>query len=137
MIKTVSGEFFMEQNLESVTEEIVEASTPVESLPPEKPKKSKGLLCATILFAILALAGIGFGVYGMFFNKSPECITNCGTNDITITDDTDTAPSVSEVQKILEDKYGFVEIQNVFADGIFRKLDNFDQESKISFVLGE
>ncbi len=49
-----------------------QATEPI--LTPEKTKKKSPVL--TIIFAILALAGIGFGVYGMCFNKpaEKECI---------------------------------------------------------------
>lgn len=56
----------------------MEENTPGQTSEPiviqNEPKKKKPVL--TIIFAILALAGIGFGVYGMFFNKltEKECI---------------------------------------------------------------
>lgn len=45
-----------------------QAAEPIPA--PEKTKKKSPVL--TIIFAILALAGIGFGVYGMCFNKPAE-----------------------------------------------------------------
>ncbi len=46
-----------------------------EPLKPEKPKpekSGKGSKIALVLISILALAGIGFGVYGFFFKKPEE-----------------------------------------------------------------
>ena len=41
------------------------------------PKKPKGLITTTIILAILATAGIAFGIYGMFLKPAPKCETNC------------------------------------------------------------
>lgn len=55
----------MEPNLENVSNEIVNASTstPTPAPAPVKPAKSKGLVAATVIFAILAIAGIAGAVY--------------------------------------------------------------------------
>lgn len=42
-----------------------------------KPQSSKVLLVTTIICAVLAVAGIAFGVYGMFLKPEPECKTDC------------------------------------------------------------
>ena len=58
------------------------ASIPVElnieaKVEPKKPKKKSSILII-ILLAVLALGGIGFGVYGMFFYNSADSIPdNC------------------------------------------------------------
>lgn len=36
-----------------------------------KPQNTKALLATTIICALLAIAGIAFGVYGMFFQPQP------------------------------------------------------------------
>lgn len=53
----------MEPNLENVSNEIVNASTTAPVAVPPKPPKSKGLIASTIIFAILAVAGIAGAVY--------------------------------------------------------------------------
>ena len=52
----------------------------VESTPPEEPKvpKKKSNTLAIVLLVILAILGIGFGVYGMFFfNASENFAVDC------------------------------------------------------------
>lgn len=134
----------MESNLENISTEIVETSTKTPAVAPEKPKKSKGLLAATIIFAILALAGIAFGVYGMYFNQPPKCITNCpdsNTSETTTEENPiSNAPSISEVKKVLADKYGFKESratfsQGLMSDSLWDHLDNFDDTAKLAYTV--
>ena len=107
------------------------------STPAEPAKKSKGLLAATIIFASLAIAGIGFGVYGMFFQPKPTCETNCASNTDNQSADnqSETAPTIAEVSELLKEKYGFDAIENTFSDDLFRHMNNFDQAAKIHFTI--
>lgn len=45
---------------------------PVTPAPSTDPKKPKGLITTTIILAILAIAGVAFGIYGMFFKTQPN-----------------------------------------------------------------
>lgn len=70
----------MEQNIES------QPNTPVSpdggAIENSDKKKSKPPVLV-IIFAILALAGISFGVYGLFFKPSPVCsCPNCVTEKL-------------------------------------------------------
>lgn len=128
-------------------------------------KKSKGLLIATVIFAILAIAGIGAGAY--FFmdsnNKSTENANlrtkinllqaETGTelvekqeNDTTVTivipsskesstTTTEAEGPVTEAEELLRDKYGFRTSVKPLYDGWYHYIDNFDQASKILFTI--
>lgn len=68
---------------ETITETTIEtvAPPPQTSIPPQampgQTKKNKGLIAVVIILAVLATAGVAFGVYGMFFQPKPTCETNC------------------------------------------------------------
>lgn len=91
-----------------------QAAEPIPA--PEKTKKKSPIL--TIIFAILALAGIGFGVYGMCFNKPAE--KECVESEAAEKDEPGEATSNSdneekdvkavlkEIAKSLADEYGLV-----------------------------
>ena len=49
--------------------------TPTITQPLVQPKKPKGLIATIIILAILALAGLAFGIYGMFLKPAPKCET--------------------------------------------------------------
>ena len=58
---------------------------PATSQPPAtEQKKQKALLITTIICAILAVDGVAFGIYGMFFHQEPTCEAECteSTSDI-------------------------------------------------------
>ncbi|MBR3230877.1 hypothetical protein IKF73_02535 [Candidatus Saccharibacteria bacterium] len=134
----------MEQNLENVSDEIVKASVSASNSVPATPAKSKGLVLAVVFFALLAVAGIGFGVYGMFFKTIPNCLDNCSQDTPPATNagqNTDSnAPSISDVKQILENKYGFKEMQYTFKSGIMSEaiwdhMDNFDDTAKLVYTI--
>lgn len=135
----------MDPKLETASSEIVQASAPVQQSVVEKPKKSKGLIATATIMTILALAGIGFGVYGMFFYEKPTCEINCSENNSEVDSESDdpentnTAPTVSEVQQLLKTKYGFEEVRNTFGTGIassiWERLDSFNDRLKIAYTI--
>ena len=59
----------MEQNTLDESPQIVAKTT-------QQNNKTPAIIC--ILCGILAIAGIGFGIYGMFFQPKPTCC-NCLT----------------------------------------------------------
>lgn len=118
------------------------ATEPTGQLTATKPvtqsKSNKPLLATAIVASILALAGISFGVYGMFQDKDHNCPNT--SNDAvcpTINSDpqqnptTQTTPSTTEVTKLLEDKYRLEPVANTFGDGLVGYFDNFDEAAKI------
>ena len=114
---------------------------------PAKPKgknKTPVILCS--IFGVLAAAGIGFGVYGMFFQPKPTCEpANCDVKcenkcDVPNADkgssDGDisviTPLSIDETQALLKDKYKLDRTENrPHYDEMVNFLDNFDQSAKI------
>ena len=128
----------MDSNLENTTNEIVNASVSIPA--PEKAKKPTGLIATTIFFALLAVAGIAFGAYGMFFNQSQNCATNCAPDTTTDTP-VATAPSISEVKSVLEDKFGFKENDTahepsyITASTIWDHMDSLDDTAKLAFTI--
>ncbi len=65
----------MEPNLENVSNEIVSASSSAASTADKTPKTSKGLLVATIIFAVIAIAGIAAAIY-FFIDANNKATTN-------------------------------------------------------------
>ena len=61
-----------ENNVETANKITMESVPPTTPTPSTDPKKPKGLITTTIILAILALAGIAFGIYGMFFKTQPN-----------------------------------------------------------------
>ena len=70
----------------------------------DKPKKSKGLIAAVVIFALLAAVGVGFGVYGMFFNNSqkPSTSDNNDVNGGSSVEEPDAIAEVYEERDIRE-----------------------------------
>ena len=99
-------------------------------------KKSKGPVICSALCIILALAGIGFGVYGMFFNKADAPAGDKPSAVIKV------APTKEEVAKLLDDKYGLGEFsltacggESTLEAGLYMKDGAFDSLLKVSFLL--
>ena len=67
----------MEPNLEDVSNEIVSASSSAAPTVDKTPKTSKGLLVATIIFAVIAIAGIAAAIY-FFIDANDKATTNAG-----------------------------------------------------------
>lgn len=65
----------MEPNLENVSNEIVGASSSVTPSVDKTPKTSKGLLVATIIFAVIAIAGIAAAIY-FFIDANNKATAN-------------------------------------------------------------
>ncbi len=101
-------------------------------------KKSKGPVVCSALCIILALAGIGFGVYGMFFNKPSAPATKSDDNTSTVTKET---PSRETVAKLLKDKYDLDEYNTescggrILTAGVFDNDGDFDSLVKVSLIL--
>ena len=110
--------------------------------PQAKTNNQKGLIAAVVTFAILALAGIGFGIF-MFISTGGfpgDVVVSCNErpdqDSATTTDvpEANSAPSISEVEGILKNKYEFANIQSGFT-GIFKHLDDFDENTKIGLIV--
>lgn len=128
------------------TSQPVEVSTPVT--PSDSPKKPTGLIVTTIIFAILALAGVAFGTYGMLSQSDGQsCETDCmkvadGTIEDTIEENelNDSSKEIAsvtidEVKTLLKDKYKFDTVGGVMFDGWYRYTENFNQPMKILFTI--
>ena len=130
----------MDENLETISTEIVETAAPVPAPEkPQEPKKGKGLVATTILMTILAIAGIAFGVYGMFFDKKTDCETNCTGDSFAQIDqdstETYTAPTADEVAALLDSKYSLKAQNTVMYQGMYSYIDNLDYTNKLSFTI--
>ena len=113
----------MEPSTEQAPAPQTEADIQAPIIPePIKPKNSKALVATTIACAILAVAGIAFGIYGMIQanNKSNEIaqlkvqiknqdgtVTTLNTDEVKISDDkvivvADSTEEDTEVRKLIE-----------------------------------
>ena len=155
----------MEPNLENVSNEIVNASTapaPTPASAPEKPKSSKGLIATTILFAILAIAGIAGAIY-FFMDANNKAVANADLrakldlvttetgaelvekdeNGTTVTvvevpegDDSDVKALVKEVYQDLTSKMPTARFETVFADGSIIKISGSDTYTSSNKAYG-
>ena len=83
--------------------------TPTPEQSHDASKKPKALITTAIICAILAVAGIAFGIYGMFFQPQPSCETNCDqTSDNDSKDDSNPSEIEEEVYKV-SDYVAFVD----------------------------
>lgn len=89
------------------TDPITSPSTPT---PLADPKKPKGLIAAVIILAILALAGIAFGVYGMFLKPEPKCEANCQETSNDSSNNSPQTPTDETEKYILSDYVSFTEV---------------------------
>ncbi len=126
----------MEPNSNASTTKPADQLTTTE--PATQSKSNKPLLAITIVTSVLALVGIGFGVYGMLQDNNRNCPntsndTVCPTTDSSSQQKptTQTAPSTAEITKLLEDKYGLKPVTNTFGDTLVGYLDDFDESAKI------
>lgn len=101
------------------------------------PTKSKGPAICSALCIILALAGIGFGVYGMFFNKT-SAPAKSDDNTSTVTTE---VPTREKVALVLRDRFGLEEFNDsscggkVLSAGLFANDAEFDSLLKVSVIL--
>ena len=118
-----------------------------------RPKNNKPLIATSIICVVLAVAGIAFGIYGMFLKPQPadqssQASSSTEPNDQNASADGDTsssgntsdATSISpvspqEAEKLLADKYNFKESQIVMYDGWHNYLEDFNQPNKILFTI--
>ena len=131
----------MEPNLENVSNEIVNASTsiPTPAPAPVKPAKSKGLVAATVIFAILAIAGIAGAVY--FYmdanNKAAEKaelqakldLVEAETNatvDLTNSDEAEVKNLVKQVYASVSSSIDYGCFNTVFDEGSMIKIPDTD-----------
>ena len=102
---------------------------------PEAHKSSKAPWAVAAVTSVLAVAGIAFGVYGMMKpTEAPAPKTET-------TEDTEEPPkdssntkqtiTVSEVEKLLKDKFQINPVQNTLWDEIVSTYNNFDESAKI------
>ena len=135
----------MDQN-ENITPPI-DTPTPVEApvsapeAPQEAPaKKFKSLITLSVITTILAIAGIAFGIYGIFFQTKETCQTNCTQNQNNYSVDilsTDESPLTITEATALVEKYGFEEQIMVFGDSLATFIDNYDQNAKLVYAIHE
>lgn len=135
----------MDQN-ENITPPIdtptpVEAPAPAPEAPQEAPaKKFKSLITLSVITTILAIAGIAFGIYGIFFQTKETCQTNCAQNQNNYSVDilsTDESPLTITEATALVEKYGFEEQIMVFGDSLATFIDNYDQNAKLVYAIHE
>ena len=83
------------------------------AVPPAAPARKKSVAPLIVILSIIALAGVGFGVYGLFFRgvsePEPECTTECVKEESTI--------KLSEVRSLV-DKF-------IVMDPVVAGLDTF------------
>ncbi|MBR3052267.1 hypothetical protein IKG60_01440 [Candidatus Saccharibacteria bacterium] len=127
------------------------STTTSPTTPPTQPKKSNAPTIIACLCALLAVAGVAFGVYGMFLQPKPtreanytESIGNndASANSTTENDDVTEVVAVSpisalEVEKILADKYNFKDSQMVIFDGWHNYIEDFSQPNKLLFTINQ
>jgi len=88
--------------------------------------KSKTPALACTLCGVLAVAGICFGVYGMFFQPKPTCEpAGQSTNEI-VAD-----LSADEVKNLLNNTYKLGTRGCTYSDGLHMFLDNFNEDAKM------
>jgi len=104
-------------------------------------RKSKAPAICSALCVVLALAGIGFGVYGMFFNKTATP-NNTDANkpaDADVKVVKKEAPSKKAVAEVLSEKYGVEEFNNSGCGGSAAlKLFNdgeLDDTFRMAFII--
>lgn len=94
---------------------------PVTPAPSTDPKKPKGLITTTIILAILALAGVAFGIYGMFFKTQPNSQpepnqtsnnTEEPTEEPTITTNEETEITDTYILRDLDEKIALLHFTN-------------------------
>jgi hypothetical protein len=109
----------------------MEPNTPIQT-PPQvvvnqtQPKsKTPALVCT--LCGVLAAAGIGFGVYGMFFQPKPTCEPAGQTS----TSNTVADLSADEVKNLLNNTYKLGIRGSSYSNGLHKYFDNFDEDAKI------
>ncbi|MBR3175898.1 hypothetical protein IKF26_00650 [Candidatus Saccharibacteria bacterium] len=107
-----------------------------------KQNSGNGLKIATAIACIVAACGIGFGVYGMFFNKIDNKVANNTDTNTAIDTNSDTKkeiPSKSSIAEVLDDKYGVKEFNNSGCGGntvtsLFGH-EEFGDRFKLGFII--
>lgn len=112
----------MEQNTLDESPQIVAKTT-------QQNNKTPAITC--ILCGILAIAGIGFGIYGMFFQPKPTCEIPGTTNTSEMVADL----SVNEVKNLLNNTYKLGTREITYSNGLHKYLDNFDENAKMIQLL--
>ena len=109
-------------------------SEPAVAAAPQKQKKSGGLIALVIIFAVLAIGGVGFGVFGMIqAGKKPETADNKPANE----KKTDEEPKQATVEfsKKIVGKWGCI------APTYKLDKDDFDElmedEHKVVMTIGK
>ncbi len=126
----------------------VTSAQTLSSLQSSKPHNSKLLIATSIFCAILAVAGIAFGIYGMFLKPASTCETNCTAIPDSANDNADTkgndkqssdsaiSPvSVEQATTLLDEKYNFKNRQMVIFDGWHNYIKNFNQANKLLLTI--
>ena len=150
--------FFMEPNLENVSNEIVNASTTAPVAVSPKPPKSKGLIASTIIFALLAVAGIAGAAY--FYmdssNKTAdntklqaeldliknetgaELVENDGTTtvDLTKSDDSEVKSIVKQIYESVSTNISDGRFFTTFGDGSDIKIPGTNTYTKSNSSYG-
>lgn len=109
-------------------------------------KDEKGWKIATVIASVVAVCGIGFGVYGMFFNDTDKKVTNNTDANIAIDVNSDTKkettkeiPSKKDITEVLNDKYDVKEFNNSSCGGstmtsLFDH-EEFGDKFKLGFII--
>ena len=111
------------------------------SSPPIQEKNHSSFAIPCAIATIIAICGVSFGVYGMFFHQNPDCVTNCqtspSTSQTTPSNTGQTAPTVSEVKDLLAQKYGLFETTHLLCGGSTILYDGFSEEDRVKLIIGE
>lgn len=104
-------------------------------------KKSKAPAVISVLCVIFALAGIGFGVYGMFFHKpaTPSTTNTNSGNDIAKKE----TPSAETLSSLLKTKYNLFDENgftyhgwSLISDYVYDKdAEGFDELAKLVLII--
>lgn len=87
------------------------AGVPVAPMVENKQKSGNGLKIATVIACIVAVCGIGFGIYGMFFHET-KTSDDDSLKNVSVTQEGDgntivqkELPSIETITGLLKDKY--------------------------------
>jgi len=128
-------------------EEKSDTSAPIApAVENNKQSSSNRLKIATAIACLVAVCGIGFGVYGMFFNDTDKKVTNNTDANIAIDVNSDTkkettkeVPSKMDITEVLNDKYGVKEFNDSSCGGstmtsLFDH-EEFGDKFKLGFII--
>lgn len=132
-------------------EQDTSAGVPVAPVVTNKNKGGNGLKAFAAIASILAICGIGFGVYGMFFNNtnttstSDNCATTVSGQENTSSVVQGNLPSVGTITNLLSEKYGLfddggvsVPFGNILTDYVYGENgEGLSEAGKLFLVISK